>query len=222
MKIILRIFVVTVSVVMCFDFSAEAQVVRERCAYELGVKSSALDLIECLRQLTAQIERSEKTIARLRSDLSQVNEEVRAGVPAGAVAAFDLVKGCPPGWSEFQQAAGRFVLGVGAGNEDENGEFLSERALSDTGGEEEVTLTEAQIPRHRHAISSQHRDVGPLHDGFGGSPRDYGLRPNFDPNPSTVEGWSRALHKNFMEPIGQGKAHNNMPPYIALYFCKKD
>ncbi|MCI5071854.1 hypothetical protein MRY82_02780 [bacterium] len=41
---------------------------------------------------------------------------------------------CPDGWSDYNNAAGRVVLGVGSGNTDMDGNALTARTLGDTGG----------------------------------------------------------------------------------------
>lgn len=63
-----------------------------------------------------------------------------AGVPAGAVMAFDLST-CPTGWTAFTAAANRNVVGVG-----------TSYTLGQTGGEASHTLTVAEMPSHAHNI----------------------------------------------------------------------
>ena len=189
---------------MAFSYSpAQTGLLYADCAYGLGPKSSGLEMIACLQGIASQLERSEKTVQRLRSELGRVSTNAAAGVPSGAVAAFDLVKGCPSGWSEFKLAAGRFILGVGAGNEDENGDFLTRRGISEAGGEEEVTLTKEQMPRHGHGM------VGELPS------REFITGKTPDTVPTSTPGSELWLE-------GEDQPHNNMPPYIALYFCKKN
>lgn len=51
----------------------------------------------------------------------------------------------------------RFVLGAGAGTlgNDADGSELSDRTLASTGGRENVTLTESQLPGHTHSVYVQ-------------------------------------------------------------------
>ena len=117
-----------------------------------------------------------------------------SGLPKGAVVAFDM-QGCPRGWAEYFEAAGRMIIGVGRGS------GLTGRSLRSKGGNETHELTLREMPRHRHGI--------PVNAGSG---RGLALEPNLG-LPGTPSG---------VEMMGNGKPHNNMPPYIALYFCKKD
>jgi hypothetical protein len=50
--------------------------------------------------------------------IAQVQAMIGAGIPTGAIMAFDLTT-CPTGWSEYTAARGRFLRGIdnGAGND---------------------------------------------------------------------------------------------------------
>ncbi|MEM8775899.1 MAG: hypothetical protein AAGF53_12755 [Pseudomonadota bacterium] len=138
---------------------------------------------------------------------------------AGLVAAFDQSEGCPEGWTEFTEAAGRMIIGVGQGSIDQIGDQdipLTLRRWRDFGGGETHALKANEMPGHRHGI----RGLGNI-DGEGTNIRADSL--------SLVDGgYSRGV----IETIGQGYTdvegdpiadpHNNMPPYIALFFCEKD
>lgn len=41
---------------------------------------------------------------------------------AGIVAVFDQSEGCPKGWTDFIEAAGRMIIGVGQGSIDRDGD----------------------------------------------------------------------------------------------------
>ena len=71
-------------------------------------------------------------------------------VPTGAVMVFDLSSGCPDGWTEFADAAGRTIVGQGSGMVDENRQPLTGRKYREHGGEERHTLTEEEMPKHGH------------------------------------------------------------------------
>ena len=76
--------------------------------------------------------------------------------------------------------------------------------LGATGGEEEVTLTVAQMPSHRHNIGTRSVYTG------GGS---YNAHTSSD----DATGSSAAN----CEYVGGSQPHNNMPPYLAVYVWQR-
>lgn len=154
-----------------------------------------------------------------------------AAMPKDAVVAFDMPGACPEGWSTFAEAQSRaivgaffgsgFVAGLGA---DERREQLTEYKYRQHGGEEMVALTVEQFPSHLHALQLHYAynfaqgnafiltgQDGPVEDGDSSKftfSSDFKL-PREDQRSAT-------------ETVGSGQPHNNMPPYVALYFCKKD
>ena len=116
-----------------------------------------------------------------------------AGLPAGAVVSFDLSDGCPMGWEEFTDANGRFLLG----RSDERPEWAYRQTL----GEAEHVLTVAEMPSHDHEyIDNSYAIVKPISRSGNGGHADI---------------------KKTTQATGGGLPHNNMPPYISLYLCKK-
>ena len=91
---------------------------------------------------------------------------------------------------------GKFV--AGAGNPD--------YTPGSTGGAETVTLTEAEIPSHKHTTNI---DGGHVIPGNGGSSFPYGGAGTYS---STVFSMSNT---------GGGGAHENRPPYHALCYIMK-
>ena len=149
-----------------------------------------------------------------------------AKIPSGAVVAFDfdikISSGCPKGWNFFEPAGGRVIVGAGDHQNkwfrSETGEVVSitiyptyvqdiragfsETASSRaTGGEERVTLTVAEMPSHSHDL--------PVNS----DPSAQGLKWQNGYNKKTGMSTSEA---------GDSQPHNNMPPYISLYYCKKN
>lgn len=152
-------------------------------------------------------------------------------IPEGAVMAFDLPNGCPEGWSRFNEGSGRMIVGVGK-RVGVDGSFRlladSRGSVYDQGGAETHELELTEMPAHGHRISTDHgRDY--IHDGLAGFSHapgsDYGILDNFSEVPNKPN-WTTVL-PNVLEktgglPDGTTKPHNNMPPYIALYYCKKE
>lgn len=69
--------------------------------------------------------------------------------------------------------------------------------LGSTGGEAAHTLALSELPAHRHGVTTYCGGVG---------------------NGAAVQrGWSGETTKSEIDslPVGEGKAHNNMPPYVA-------
>jgi len=95
------------------------------------------------------------------------------------------------------------------------GPGLSDRRLGQQGGAEEVTLSEAQMPNHNHTMraSGQEGDRRTpaadraLAEGIGGSPYQSNTTDNL------VDMDARSLPT-----AGDGQAHNNMQPYLAMNF----
>ena len=77
-----------------------------------------------------------------------------------------------------------------------------------TGGEAAHTLTEDEIPAHRHKISYPNAS-GEYGDAAIGYPTNSG----------TTKTWGAEMCKT--ESVGGGAAHNNMPPYLAVYMWKR-
>ena len=126
-----------------------------------------------------------------------------AALPSSAVVAFDLPNGCPDGWTEFADAAGRTIIGQGSGMDDGNGKPLTGRKYRGHGGEEKVKLTVAEMPTHGHSGVTAVGSYNAAHL-------------------ATQDSQNLPQARGSIGASGSSKPHNNMPPYIALYFCKKD
>lgn len=151
-------------------------------------------------------------------------------VPTGAVVAFWSEPGaspgevCEEGWSPLRESVGRTI--VGAGNTDAtwqqyldgsatpNGTRLAfvQRKPQDVGGEEMHTLTVPEMPSHVHEFNGVTEPVG----GWGAGPRSKQLSTG-DP-----ADWGSYTPSGAITAKGGSLSHNTMPPYIALYFCKKN
>lgn len=97
------------------------------------------------------------------------------------------------GFGTWEQIQDTFLLAAGA-----------TYTAGSTGGEATHTLTESEIPAHRHKIS------------YPNSGGEYGDANIGYPSSSNVKKtWAAELCKT--ESVGGGAAHNNMPPYLAVY-----
>lgn len=160
-----------------------------------------------------------------------VGEIFAVEVPGGAVVAFE--NGCPTeaGWVPFTDGHGKFLLGAGQGELRYQGRHhrpagadnvvtLTPVEAGDQGGAEKHTLTEQQMPSHTHELLSpknEHRllDYLALYQGDG--MHDWLWARH---NPEAIYN----INENSWPELsveGGGEPHNNMPPYVALYFCKK-
>ena len=85
-----------------------------------------------------------------------------------------------------------------------------------TGGEATHTLTVSEMPSHTH-IQNQHRhtEAGNWSTGSG-STSAYTTTANRE-GTSLYTNWATATNQN----TGGGQAHNNMPPYLAVYVWKR-
>jgi hypothetical protein len=109
-----------------------------------------------------------------------------------------------PMWQRDTTFDARFPVGVGT--------FPSTTAVAvnGTGGEETHVLTEEEMPEHNHSLESdpEVETTWGYKAGAGGS---YGAEEGNDTIQTTLT----------VEDAGEGEAHNNLPPYIGVYFIKR-
>lgn len=101
-------------------------------------------------------------------------------------------------WTSF--GAGRVLIGIDSGDTDFN-------TAEETGGSKTHTLTESQIPSHRHQVGSNDSSAG-----FGGAAGNQEFVQNFG------TGIGNPCNTSF---TGGGSAHNNVQPYIVVYMWKR-
>ena len=177
------------------------------CASGLSVDSSVTSIIQCLQEQEAEIARLAaiqpvKGDTGAKGDPGERGEPGKAAdLPVGAVLILDSATGCPSGWKDMgTNWRGRSVV---AAVRNANDIY----AFGRTGGAEKHTLTGAEIPSHHHNLSLNTKSY--KFDQFGSK----FIRFNVTTGGKTAAGQSKDE---------TAKPHNNMPPYIALYFCKKE
>lgn len=138
----------------------------------------------------------------------------RVSLPPGTILAFALPRPtdvdagspsddpCPTDWTRYREADGRVVVGVGT-----HREGLAPYTPFQKDGERNHELTVDEMPTHAHQTIHQFMQAV----GSGGSNRIALMQ----------DGVSASSRTTISEKVGMGVPHNNMPPYIALYFCKK-
>lgn len=96
-------------------------------------------------------------------------------------------------WEVF--ATGRTLIGVDSSQNEFN-------SVLKTGGEKTHTLTIDEMPNHTHGLHI------------------YGTDKVSDYVENTLWGNAQA-YNNFLSHTGGNQPHNNLPPYITVYFWKK-
>jgi len=101
-------------------------------------------------------------------------------------------------WAAFGE--GRVLIGIDSSDTDFD-------TAEETGGSKTHTLTESQIPSHRHQVGSNDSSAG-----FGGAAGNQEFVQNFG------TGIGNPCNTSF---TGGGSAHNNVQPYIVVYMWKR-
>lgn len=165
-------------------------------------------------------------------------------VPTGGIIMWSgIISSIPSGWALCDGTNGtpdlidRFVVGAG-----------SNYSVGDSGGENSVTLTEAQMPSHTHSINGSTTSAGDhthytLRNGSAGTYSHAGDAPtarrvgiggsenyqlaSFSPSDEADIGLtnSSGAHNHTLSAtaaaVGGGSAHENRPPYYALAYIMK-
>jgi hypothetical protein len=141
--------------------------------------------------------------------------ETVGGIPTGAVIAFDLPNGCPTGWTVFEPAISRVIVGSVAGRatetptKDMNGKPLTAHQYRADGGEEKHRMTISEMPSHHHQ-SALNAAPDQVSFGVGSSTKGIdGIRVNI---------FTEALTSD----TGGGEPFGILQPFIALHYCRKD
>ncbi len=132
--------------------------------------------------------------AALNDFETRIDETFKSIYPIGSI--YISVNNTNPGtlfggtWQSFAQ--GKTLVGVN----DKETEF---NTVLKTGGSKTVTLTAEQIPSHHHSVNGYWGESG-------GSEIGVGIKDN------------QNLVIKTTDSVGGGQAHNNLQPYITVYF----
>lgn len=124
----------------------------------------------------------------------------------GQVMAFN--GSCPSGFSPFDDANGRVLVGAGSLYDADSGSTMT-YTLGQQGGQAKVALNESQMPSHGHAYKDAwfSERYGPLGggrmQGSGDTDNDNNL---YERNMTT-------------ESVGGGQSHENRMPYYVVNYC---
>ncbi|MBK8192235.1 MAG: tail fiber protein [Lewinellaceae bacterium] len=110
------------------------------------------------------------------------------------------------GGNTLPDFSGRFPLGEG--NSAANG--ATDHAFGTTSGAEIHTLTESELPRHRHTVAVRFRN-----GEESGGVNDYS---DLSPAPGSHE----SSQQYYSDYEGGGDPHNNMPPYLTVQLIIKE
>jgi microcystin-dependent protein len=100
---------------------------------------------------------------------------------------------------------GRAAVGMGAGP------GLTPRTLGQTAGAESVTLTEAQLPAHRHSLNASSEPAS-VASPVGAYPA---AAEQLMPYASSAGG---VMASAMIATAGQSQAHSNLQPYLAVRY----
>jgi len=161
--------------------------------------------------LAAELEAARERVEELETRLTDAEPWVP---PPGAVVLVDDERGCPDGWTDIgvmepDVFAGRVPVAAGVGIP---GEVPRHREL---GGAATVALSAAEVPPHDHDLPMAFARAP---DGVG-SPGATGFASGSTRNQIVVR--ARAGRERTGR-TGAGAAHENRPPFVALYWCRRD
>lgn len=195
-----------------------------------------LNLVENLRDEVAALKEQVQELERQpgpkgdKGDPGASGEDGRdATVPSGAVVAFlsSQTNPCPGnGWELYEPAMGRVIVGAGHGDRSQ----LTPRKIGDVGGAEVHALTTAEMPSHEHEsgslMATMNNSIFHMTDyGVNVGPGLIAKGSLWGSHPEQQRSLESGAHEHSISGTvkaeGGGSAHNNMPPFIALYFCKK-
>jgi hypothetical protein len=173
--------------------------------------ATATAFCDAFEALAERAEAAEARAAALEGRLGDIATWV---APPGAILLVDDVRGCPDGWtdvatSEPEVFAGRFPVAAGVGIPEQVPRHR------DLGGTAQVTLTPTDLPPHAHDLPLRFARVPGVEADRGGSGLIAGSARDQLAVPART-GRERT------GTTGTGMPVENRPPFVALYWCRRD
>ena len=165
------------------------------------------DLDTKIPDLQGSIDSLKERVASLEAKPTEEGPQAAEAIPAGAVIAFETKDGCPAGWEEHKDAAGRFILGAGKySDHNAYGREVYPHQVGDTGGQNQAKLEIPHMPSHSHQNPSR-----------GNNSREvvHALQ-------ATDRGEYGAGHPRPTAETGGDEPFDIMPPYIVFRLCRKE
>ena len=156
----------------------------------------------CVKFNSAQnLTEEQKTLARNNIGVaSTVTDIFNKVYPIGSI--YITVNNTNPGTiftGTWEQITDKFLLAAG-----------TKYNAGSTGGEATHTLTVTEMPPHRHSINVRGFITATAREAFANSSYSYSTTPT-----------DCGIADTTINEKGEGKSHNNMPPYLAVYVWKR-
>ena len=151
--------------------------------------------------------------------LARLEERVKKTVPLGLVAIWGKpANEIPEGWREYTPLRGRMPVG-------HNSSDAKLGILAGEGGEQQHTLTQAEIPKHKHgyedtiAVADINWQEAELFK-IGGDFDKYADTGRHLPGAGDTNNYLRLWKNRQSSEVGGDTPHNNMPPYRVVQFIE--
>ena len=158
------------------------------------------DRVTSVNGMTGEVNLTAKDVGALPEDyVPPASSNPLDSYPVGKIyISFDPTSPASLFGGTWTQLTDRFLVGAG-----------STYAVGATGGANTVALTVAQMPSHNHTISNVVHEGVSANGQYGNYP--FRMRADMAPN------WGA----NNTDYTGSGSAHENRPPYLAVYMWRR-
>jgi len=157
--------------------------------------------------VTASLNGLDQAVQTTETSINTINTTLTTLLPVGSIIMWAGTT-APTGWNlcdgtnSTPNLKGRFIVGYDTSNGDYN-------AIGNIGGAMDVTLTEAQLPAHSHALKQ--------------TPGSLGTGTNVDVLTAAATTSQLTFKSNTTtgSTAGSGNSHENRPPYYTLAYIQK-